>query len=378
MQSNLAPGPLILQDGTPVRLRFNHNVSSADATVGQSVDLEVLEEVVVNGVTLIPKSGTAMATVTEAEPKRTMGRAGKLEIVLDFVRLVDNEKAPIRAVKQAKGGSHTAGMTIGIVATSLVFLPAAPLLLFIHGKDITIPKGAEVIGYINGDMKLNAANFSHAAEPTPKIVPGTSTAGNSVGTNNSLSATQGSASTPQTTVTVNSTPPGADILVDDDFAGDTPSTLNISAGKHVVRVRKTGFQEWVRNVNLNGGSVTLNAELAPSTDEVRTATVMADSNKESVTTVDSTIPSQKSVGWIGVQAQNKGDVALVTSVISDSPGAKAGIQPGDVILALDGRLMKGKDFESAVAALKPGTQISVNYARGSSAHEVSITVSSHQ
>ena len=149
MQSNSALGQFILQDGTPVRLRFNHNVSSADAAVGQSIDLEVLEEVVVNGVTVIPKSGTALATVTEAEPKRTMGRAGKLEIVLDFVRLADNEKAPIRAVKGAKGGSHTAGMTVGIVATSLVFWPAAPLLLFIHGKDITIPQGAEVIGYVN-------------------------------------------------------------------------------------------------------------------------------------------------------------------------------------------------------------------------------------
>jgi hypothetical protein len=96
--SSATPGQFVLQDGTPIRLRFNHNVSSADATVGQSVDLEVLEEVVVNGVAVVPKSGTALATVTEAEPKRTMGRAGKLEIVLDFVRLADNEKAPIRAV----------------------------------------------------------------------------------------------------------------------------------------------------------------------------------------------------------------------------------------------------------------------------------------
>jgi S1-C subfamily serine protease len=134
----------------------------------------------------------------------------------------------------------------------------------------------------------------------------------------------------------------------------------------------------MRNVNLYGGSVTLNAELVPSTDEVHTATTaMADTSKGSVTPVALANSSQKSVGWIGVQAQNKGDVALVTNVISDSPAAKAGIQPGDVILALDGRLMKGKDFEAAVAALKPGTLISVNYARGSSAHEVSITVGLH-
>ena len=63
-------------------------------------------------------------------------------------------------------------------------------------------------------------------------------------------------------------------------------------------------------------------------------------------------------------------------IFSDGPGTTAEIQVGDIILALDGRLIKGKDFESAVAALKPGTQISVNYARGSASHEVQITVAS--
>jgi serine protease Do len=90
----------------------------------------------------------------------------------------------------------------------------------------------------------------------------------------------------------------------------------------------------------------------------------------------STNSSQRSIGWIGVQAQNRGDVVVVTNVAADGPGAKAGIQLGDIIIALDGSLIKGKDFESAVASLKPGTQISVNYAHGSSAHEVSVTVGS--
>ena len=89
-----------------------------------------------------------------------------------------------------------------------------------------------------------------------------------------------------------------------------------------------------------------------------------------------TNPSPKPLGWIGIYAENKGDTAVVTNVAPSSPGAKAGIQAGDVILALDGRLLKGKDFETVVATLKPGTQVSVNYARGSSAHEVWITVGS--
>jgi S1-C subfamily serine protease len=87
--------------------------------------------------------------------------------------------------------------------------------------------------------------------------------------------------------------------------------------------------------------------------------------------------SPKPIGWIGIHAQNSGDVAVVTNVNADSPGEKAGIQVGDIIVALDGRLIKGKDFETVVAALKPGTQVSVSYARGSASHEVQITVGSN-
>ena len=43
--------------------------------------------------------------------------------MLAYVRLAATEKAPVRAVKDAKGGSHTVGMTAGIVATSVLFFP---------------------------------------------------------------------------------------------------------------------------------------------------------------------------------------------------------------------------------------------------------------
>jgi len=46
----------------------------------------------------------------------------------------------LRAVKGGSGGNHIAAMTGAMVATSIVFFPAAPLFLFMHGKDITIPK----------------------------------------------------------------------------------------------------------------------------------------------------------------------------------------------------------------------------------------------
>jgi hypothetical protein len=88
-----------------------------------------------------------------------MGRGGKLDVALDYVRLTDGDKVALRAVKDAKGGGHTGAMTGAIVATAIVFWPAAPLFLLMHGKDISIPKGTEITAYVNGEIPLNPAKF---------------------------------------------------------------------------------------------------------------------------------------------------------------------------------------------------------------------------
>ena len=129
----------VLDDGTPVKLRLNRNLSSADAKTGDNIDFEVLEEVKVDDVVVIPKGNIALGTVTAAEHKKHMGRGGKLDIEIDYVKLADGEKATLRAIKETKGGGHVGAMTGAIVVTSLVLWPAAPFFLFMHGKDTTIP-----------------------------------------------------------------------------------------------------------------------------------------------------------------------------------------------------------------------------------------------
>ncbi len=202
----------MLEDATPVRLRFNRTVSSADAHVGDTVDFEVLQDVSVNGTLVIPKSGLGVGTVTEAQPKRRLARGGKLEINIDYVKLINGDKAALRAVKGGNGGGHTVAMTAGIVATGLLFFPAAPFFLFIKGKDITLPKGAEFTAYINGDMKLDLVKFQ-PAPPAPQ---------------QDLSASSGDQNARSTSakLQVDSSPPGADIEVDGVFVGNTLLTLS--------------------------------------------------------------------------------------------------------------------------------------------------------
>lgn len=148
-----------LNEDTPVRIKLGRTMSSKDAKVDERVEFEVFDDVKVGDVVVIERGSMAIATVTEAHPKRRMGRAGKLKMNIDYVRLASGEKVPLRAVKGGSGGNHIAVMTGAMVATGIVFFPAAPLFLFMHGKDITIPKGTEITAYVAADTPLDPAKF---------------------------------------------------------------------------------------------------------------------------------------------------------------------------------------------------------------------------
>jgi len=154
-----APLTFGLIEDTPIRIKLARTMSSKDAKVDDRVDFEVLEDVKVGDVVVVERGAMAIATVTEANPKRRMGRAGKLHMNIDYVRLASGEKVPLRAVKGGSGGNHIAAMTGAMVATGIVFFPAAPLFLFMHGKDITIPKGTEITAYVAADTPLDPAKF---------------------------------------------------------------------------------------------------------------------------------------------------------------------------------------------------------------------------
>jgi serine protease Do len=67
--------------------------------------------------------------------------------------------------------------------------------------------------------------------------------------------------------------------------------------------------------------------------------------------------------------------ALVSSVEKDSPADKAGFQPGDVILSIDGqRTPRSIDVSSYVADLRPGTTARVEVWRKRGSRELEVTV----
>ncbi|MGC2108444.1 MAG: PEGA domain-containing protein [Candidatus Korobacteraceae bacterium] len=226
---------------------MNRTLSSADAKTGDNIDFEVLEEVKVGDVVVVPKGNIAIGTITDAEHKKRMARGGKLDIEIDYVKLADGEKATLRAVKEMKGGGHTGAMTGGMVATAIVVWPAAPFFLFMHGKDTTIPKGTEITAYVNGVMPLDPAKFGAVTAPNTAVA--------------SASPASAQSSPASAELEITSNPAGGEISVDGNFVGDTPSELAVAAGVHTIMILKHGYKPWERKLTVSSGKVTVAADL---------------------------------------------------------------------------------------------------------------------
>jgi hypothetical protein len=88
------------------------------------------------------------------------------------------------------------------------------------------------------------------------------------GTNAATPATVATASGPSTSaasVTVKSTPDGADITVDGKFSGSTPSKLQLTEGAHVILVEQSGYTIWQRTVTISAvNDININAVLVKS------------------------------------------------------------------------------------------------------------------
>jgi hypothetical protein len=247
MSAVVAAAQVNIPDGTKLRVRLDQTISSSTAEQGQTVELSVTEPVKVGDEIVIPEGSRVTGTVTQAQEKRHMGRAGKLDFSIDRVRAADGEWIPLRyTVNKQNGGSHAVSTGVLTAGAAVLFWPAAPAFLLIKGKDVNINKGVVFDAFTDRDHVLT--NATSAASPAGQ---------------------KGLAGTANVTITSN--PAGADIEVDGAYVGSTPSTLPLSSGAHQISVRN-GNATWQRNLQINtGSSITVNATLEHVQFAARTA-----------------------------------------------------------------------------------------------------------
>jgi hypothetical protein len=233
----------ILDDGTPVKLGLIQELSSANATPGQLISFQVMDDIEVDGVTVLRRGTVVTGTVTDAEAKRRMGRAGRLSFNIDIMSLADNEKVHLRGSRSSSGESHTEGMLAVMENAPAV---SAPFFLLMHGEDTIYPKGTVITVFIDGDMRLDLSKFQTDHAATAPALPSP----NAVVTHAKL--------------TIDSSPSGAEIQIDGTAAGNTPSTVDVTSGSHQIVVKQKGCEPWIKTIAVTGGTIRIHAELEQS------------------------------------------------------------------------------------------------------------------
>lgn len=141
-----AAGGDVVPEGTEVKLRMLESLSSATATEGQRFNLELDDDIRIDGTVVVPRGAKAVGTVMNAKKKGFMGKGGELNITLDYISVGD-DRIRLRAA-QGKEGTDKVGTT---VVLTVLF---GPLGLLKRGHDVVVNSGMIMTAFVDQTTKL--------------------------------------------------------------------------------------------------------------------------------------------------------------------------------------------------------------------------------
>jgi hypothetical protein len=267
LTAGLAFSQTMVPDGAKIRVRLETNLSSETAELGQTVDFVVTQELRVGDAVVVANGARATGSIVQVEPRRRMGRSGKLDFSIDRVQLVDGGWLSVRYTpqkNQGKGnGAATGVLTAGLV---VVFWPAAPLGLLIKGHEATVIKGrtydvfSDDSVYVKSPVSASAPMMTRALPQSPAMMVREA---NGAPANDSAPAVAAPQAAPAM-LAITASQPDADIEIDGMFVGSAPTTIQIAPGAHKITVRD-GDAQWQRDLQVTGGTVNITANLTKAT-----------------------------------------------------------------------------------------------------------------
>jgi hypothetical protein len=255
-----------LPEGTPVHVRLKADLASDQVEEGARVDFEVASPVLIQGIAVIPVGAVSWGTVQSVKK----GKFIKFDI--DGVRLPDLTDVKLRTV-----GGRTKNPAQDQIKVDASFKGG-----------VGAPKGTEYTAYVNEDREVAVAaqpsipalaltpTAAATTPPTPAqvVAPTPSTATPTVtypkpaappavttpaasATSPAISPSQSAAplaNVERVRVECFSDPSAADILIDGDFYGNTPSILKVPVGKHELEIQLSGYKTYSITLILEPGT----------------------------------------------------------------------------------------------------------------------------
>ena len=131
---------ITIKAGTPVPVRIDETVSSESATAGQTIRCFVTRDVFVDDFIVIKAGTEVVAEVTYSQKTGSLGKEGKVFLVVRNTIATDKTIVPLRANLSQTGDEK--------VALSWMICP------FIKGTQSMIPSGTETKAYVDYDTKV--------------------------------------------------------------------------------------------------------------------------------------------------------------------------------------------------------------------------------
>jgi hypothetical protein len=151
------PAKVNLKEGTDVNLKLAQALSSKTATTGDSVELVLDQDLIVDNALVAKKGARAVATVSNAKKAGMAGKGGELNLRLEYLKAGDT-RVKLRGT-QAKNGDNKTGATVGLV------LAFGVLGFMKHGKQAEVKEGTPVKAYV--DESVQVASLGAAPQSAP-------------------------------------------------------------------------------------------------------------------------------------------------------------------------------------------------------------------
>jgi len=143
------PAEMTLADGTEFEVETTDEISSKTATEGDPLTFKVVEDLKVNGQTVVAAGTLVKGVVSNAKKAGMMGKGGQLGIRIESTTTVDGQRLKLRSSKGKEGDDKT-GTTVALV---VLF---GPLGFLKHGKNAKIKPGTRIKVYTDGEKKVQA------------------------------------------------------------------------------------------------------------------------------------------------------------------------------------------------------------------------------
>lgn len=140
-------GKVYLSKGTVVNVELQQVLSSGENNTGDVIQFTVTEPVIIGNTVLVQRGAKVTGKVTQAEKRKGMGKAGRLDFTIDYLAMPNGKNVKLTTELKTVGKNKT-----GAAVAQAVLL--TPFFLLKKGKNVKFEKGHKFAAFVDEDVAL--------------------------------------------------------------------------------------------------------------------------------------------------------------------------------------------------------------------------------